>query len=156
MSHEIERKFLVNELPPDLENYPHNEIMQGYLIITDNDIEVRIRKKGEKFYETVKAGSGLVRKESQKDIPEQAFWDHWPLTEGKRVQKIRYDINHAGKLIELDIYSGDLEGLIVAEVEFESEEESVSFDPPTWFGEEVTRDERYKNKNLALHGKPPS
>ncbi len=49
MPQEIERKFLVNELPADLENYPHNEIMQGYLIIKENDIEVRIRKKGERI-----------------------------------------------------------------------------------------------------------
>ncbi len=154
MSHEIERKFLVKELPADLENYPHNEIIQGYLIITDNDIEVRIRKKGDKYFETVKAGSGLVRKESEKEITKEVFFDHWPLTEGKRVEKVRYEIEYGGKLIELDIYSGDLEGLVVAEVEFDSEEESVSFTPPEWFGEEVTHDERYKNKNLALHGKP--
>ena len=154
MSHEIERKFLVKELPADLENYPHSAIMQGYLIITDNDIEVRIRKKGDKYFETVKAGSGLVRKESEKEIPKEMFWDHWPLTEGKRVEKVRYDIEYGGKLIELDIYSGELEGLAVAEVEFDSEQESVSFEPPSWFGEEVTHDERYKNKNLALHGKP--
>lgn len=154
MSHEIERKFLVKELPADLENYPHNEIIQGYLIVTDNDIEVRIRKKGDKYFETVKAGSGLVRKESEKEITKEAFWDHWPLTEGKRVEKVRYEILYNGKLIELDIYSGSLEGLAVAEVEFDSEEESVRFDPPSWFGEEVTHDERYKNKNLALRGKP--
>lgn len=155
MPREIERKFLVTTPPPDLENYPHNEIMQGYLIITDNDIEVRIRKKGDQYYETVKAGSGLVRKESQKEIPEQAFWDHWPLTEGKRVQKLRYEIPYKEALIELDVYSDELDGLIVAEVEFDSEEESVQFEPPPWFGVEVTHDERYKNKNLALHGKPP-
>lgn len=154
MSQEIERKFLVNELPADLENYPHNEIMQGYLIVTDNDIEVRLRKKSDKYFETVKAGSGLVRKESEKEIPKEAFWDHWPHTEGKRVEKIRYEILYNGKLIELDIYSGGLQGLAVAEVEFDSEEDSVSFEPPSWFGEEVTHDERYKNKNLALYGKP--
>jgi len=154
MAIEIERKFLVKELPADLENYPHSEIMQGYLIITDNDIEVRIRKKGDKYFETVKAGSGLVRKESEKEIPKEAFWDHWPLTEGKRVEKVRYEILYNGKLIELDVYSGELEGLAVAEVEFDSEEENVSFTPPEWFGKEVTHDERYKNKNLALHGKP--
>ncbi|MCZ6527527.1 MAG: adenylate cyclase, partial [Candidatus Dadabacteria bacterium] len=68
MSQEIERKFLVKELPADLENYSHSAIIQGYLIVTDNDIEVRLRKKGDKYFETVKAGSGLVRKESEKEI----------------------------------------------------------------------------------------
>jgi len=154
MAYEIEKKFLVIELPPDLENYPKNEIMQGYLIVTENDIEIRIRKKGDRFSETVKAGSGLVRQESEKEITEEAFFDHWPLTKDKRIKKIRYDIEYGGKLIELDIYSGQLEGLVVAEVEFDSEEESGLFQPPQWFGEEVTHDERYKNKNLALHGKP--
>jgi len=144
----------VIKLPSEIDRYPHSEIMQGYLIVTENDIEIRIRKKGERFSETVKAGSGLVRQESEKEITEEAFFDHWPLTEDKRVQKVRYDIEYVGKLIELDIYSGELEGLVVAEVEFESEEESVSFVPPSWFGEEVTHDERYKNKNLALHGMP--
>ncbi len=154
MAYEIERKFLVIELPSEIDRYPHSEITQGYLIVTENDIEIRIRKKGERFSETVKAGSGLVRKESEKEITEETFFEHWPLTKGKRVQKVRYDIEYGGKLIELDIYSGELEGLVVAEVEFESEEESASFEPPSWFGEEVTHDERYKNKNLALHGMP--
>jgi adenylate cyclase len=154
MAYEIERKFLVKELPPEIDRYPHSEIMQGYLIVTDNDIEVRIRKKGVLYSETVKAGSGLVRQESEKEITEKQFFDHWPLTEGKRIQKVRYEIEHEDVLIELDIYSGELEGLVVAEVEFESEEESSHFTPPDWFGEEVTHDERYKNKNLALHGRP--
>jgi len=154
MAFEIERKFLVIEPPPEIENYPHSEIRQGYLIVTDNDIEVRIRKKGGLYTETLKAGSGLVRQESEKEITEKQFEDHWPLTKDKRVQKVRYDIQYSGKLIELDIYSGELQGLIVAEVEFKSEQESSLFIPPQWFGKEVTHDERYKNKNLALHGRP--
>ncbi len=154
MAYEIERKFLVKELPAEIDRYPHSEIMQGYLVITDNDIEIRIRKKGALFTETVKAGSGLVRQESEKEITEKQFYEHWPLTEGKRVQKTRYEIEHGGKLIELDIYSGELEGLVVAEVEFETEEESGRFIAPDWFGEEITSDERYKNKKLALYGKP--
>jgi len=154
MAYEIERKFLVKKLPPEIDRYPHSEIMQGYLIVTDNDVEIRIRKKGVIYSETVKAGSGLVRQESEKEITEQQFYDHWPLTKGKRVQKVRYEIEDEDLLIELDIFSGELEGLIVAEVEFESEEESSHFTPPEWFGEEVTHDEKYKNKNLALHGRP--
>lgn len=154
MAYEIERKFLVTELPSEIDRYPHSEIMQGYLIVTENNIEIRIRKKGERFSETVKAGSGLVRRESEKEITEETFFEHWPLTKGKRVQKVRYEIEYEDILIELDIYSGELEGLVVAEVEFESEEEGGHFLPPEWFGEEVTHDERYKNKNLALHGMP--
>ncbi|MFA9407734.1 MAG: CYTH domain-containing protein [Candidatus Dadabacteria bacterium] len=154
MAFEIERKFLVNELPPEIDRYPHSEIMQGYLMITDNDIEVRVRKRGGHCTHTVKSGSGLVRKEAEKEITEAEFFEHWPETKGKRVLKVRYDIDYEEFLIELDIYSGDLQGLVVAEVEFDSEEESSHFVPPKWFGEEITLDERYKNKNLALHGKP--
>ncbi len=154
MAFEIERKFLVNDLPSELDCYPHSEIIQGYLMITDNDVEIRVRKKGGRCYHTVKSGTGLVRKEVEKEITEQQFFDHWPLTKGKRIEKVRYEIEYEDVLIELDIYSGELEGLVVAEVEFENEEESDHFVAPEWFGEEVTLEERYKNKNLALNGKP--
>jgi len=154
MAHEIERKFLAKELPPEIDRYPNSEIIQGYLMITENDIEVRVRKRGGRCWHTVKSGKGLIRKEAEKEITEQQFFEYWPQTEGKRVEKVRYDIELENFLIELDIYSGDLAGLVVAEVEFDSEEESSHFEQPEWFGEEVTHDERYKNKNLALHGKP--
>jgi len=58
-----------------------------------------------------------------------------------------------GHQVELDVYRGLLEGLVVAEVEFESAEESRRFAPPTWFGDEVTNNKHYKNSSLALHGK---
>ena len=154
MANEIERKFLVKELPPEIDRYPHSEIIQGYLMITDNGVEVRVRKRAGRCTHTVKSGSGLVRKEAEKEITQAEFNESWPETQGKRVEKVRYDIEHEDYMVELDIYSGDLEGLVVAEVEFDSEEESSHFDPPKWFGEEVTLDERYKNKNLALHGRP--
>ena len=78
----------------------------------------------------------------------------WPLTKGKRIEKTRYEINYMNSIIELDIYIGNLETLITAEVEFTSEEESKKFEPPDWLGEEITLDNRYKNKNLALKGIP--
>jgi adenylate cyclase len=71
-----------------------------------------------------------------------------------RVEKTRYEIPYGAHLIELDVYSGALEGLVVAEVEFGSEEESARFDPPDWFGSEVTDDVRYSNRSLAVHGRP--
>lgn len=154
MAHEIERKFLVKELPPEIDRYPHSEIIQGYLMITDNGVEVRVRKRAGRCTHSVKSGKGLVRKEAEKEITEAEFNKHWPETLGKRVEKVRYDIEYEDYMIELDIYSGALRGLVVAEVEFESEEDSSQFEPPEWFGEEVTFDERYKNKNLALHGRP--
>ncbi len=154
MAQEIERKFLVSVLPPNIESYPNNEIMQGYLRILDDGTEERVRKKGPHYFYTVKSGKGLIREESEKKITEKDFMELWPKTRDKRVLKTRYDIEYEGVLIELDIFSGHLEGLIVAEVEFESEEESSKFIPPQWFGTEITHDERYKNKYLALHGRP--
>ena len=153
MTNEIERKFLVKEIPAGLMNYPSNEISQGYLAVTD-DAEIRIRKKGNKYFETVKSGKGLKRKEIEVEIGEKAFRSLWPRTEGKRVDKTRYEIPYDGLVIELDVYSGPLAGLAVAEVEFVSEEESARFSPPEWLGREVTHDVRYGNKSLALYGKP--
>ncbi|MEK7498570.1 MAG: adenylate cyclase, partial [Patescibacteria group bacterium] len=74
--------------------------------------------------------------------------------EGRRLEKTRYMIPHKDTTLELDIYGGSLEGLIVVEVEFPSEELSEKFDVPVWFGEETTDDKRYKNQSLALHGDP--
>jgi CYTH domain-containing protein len=78
----------------------------------------------------------------------------WPLTQGRRLQKVRYDIEQADLVWEVDIYQKEMTGLMVVEVEFASEEEAESFLVPECFGREVTRDERYKNKNLALYGIP--
>lgn len=154
MAHEIERKFLVIEPPADLESYPNNEIVQGYLEISDDGTEERIRRKGQLYTHTVKSGQGLIREEAERGITEEEFMRLWPKTDGKRVEKVRYDIEYEGYLVELDAYEGALEGLVVAEVEFESEEQSSGFKPPVWFGRDITDDQRYKNKNLALYGMP--
>lgn len=154
MTNEIERKFLVKEIPAGLGKYPSNDISQGYLAVTEDGTEIRIRRKGNKYYETVKSGEGLSRKEAEVEIGREAFHSLWPLTEGMRVEKTRYEIPYGAHLIELDVYSGSLEGLVVAEAEFGSEEESARFTPPNWFGREVTDDKKYANKSLALYGKP--
>ncbi|MBU2564127.1 class IV adenylate cyclase [Patescibacteria group bacterium] len=156
---EIERKFLINSLPENLEQYPKKEIIQGYIIITKDGTEVRLRKKGEKYFETIKTGKGKTRTESEIEITEEQFNKLWPETKEKRVEKTRYEIPYKYKNdkeanIELDLYHGDLNGLLSAEVEFESEDSSVEFDPPEWFDKEVTYDKNYKNQNLALHGIP--
>jgi adenylate cyclase len=154
MNIEIERKFLVDN-PPDLENFSSEEILQGYLLITDEK-EIRIRKKGSAYFQGVKVGRGLSRQEIESEIGMFQFEELWPETEGRRIEKRRYKIYYDGILIELDVYTGKLSGLITAEVEFKSEEESRLFEPPPWFGPEVTQDDRYKNKNLALSGRIPS
>jgi adenylate cyclase len=147
---EVERKFLVDQLP-DLDGAEADEIEQGYLA-TGSDGEVRVRRKGEKLVLTAKRGSGLSREEAEVDLDRVRFDQLWPLTEGRRLHKRRHVVPHGDLKIEVDVYEGDLDGLVVAEIEFASEEEAKAFDPPSWLGEDVTGDERYLNETLATEG----
>ena len=149
---EVERKFLV-AAEPDLEGTESDEIVQGYLAV-GSDGEVRLRRKGEKLVLTAKRGSGLARDEAEIELARADFELLWPLTEGRRLHKRRHLIPRGGLTIELDVYEGDLEGLVVAEIEFSSESEAGSFEPPEWLGEDVTGDERYLNETLAANGAP--
>lgn len=151
---EIERKYLVATLPENLNQYPSKEIVQGYIAITPEGTEVRLRQKGKKYYQTVKSGSGKTRDEYETEITEDQLNALWPSTEGKRVEKTRYEIPLDQQTAELDVYHGDLDGLLTVEVEFRSEEESEKFEAPKWFHKEVTEDKRYKNQSLALNGIP--
>ena len=149
---EVERKFLVPD-PPDLDGTESDEIEQGYLAI-GADGEVRLRRKGEKLVLTAKRGAGISREEAEVELDRQAFERLWPLTEGRRLHKRRHLIPHGDLTIEVDVYEGNLEGLVVAEIEFSSEGEARRFDPPDWIGAEVTGDERYLNETLATRGRP--
>ena len=155
MSLEIERKFLVTALPEGLGRYRHERILQGYLVVGADGREVRLRRKGRKHYETVKVGSGEVRSELEIELTASQFDALWDATAGRRIEKTRYEIPHAGKTIEVDVYHGELAGLVTAEVEFASPEESRRFAAPPWFGREVTDDRAHQNQSLALHGRPP-
>ena len=152
---EIERKFLVAQRPSDLEGWPSTAIEQGYLTVDQEGPEVRVRRRGDQAYLTVKAGGGRVRVEEEIEIDGDRFERLWPLTEGRRIEKTRYEIDAGGGLvIELDVYTGALDGLVTAEVEFDSEEAADAFEPPDWLGEDVTEDLRYKNQRLAREGPP--
>ncbi len=149
---EVERKFLVPE-PPDLDGTESEEIEQGYLAIGDDE-EVRLRRKGNHLLLTAKRGSGLARDEAEVELDREDFERLWPLTEGRRVHKRRHVIPHGEHEVELDVYGGDLDGLVVGEIEFPSERAANAFDPPGWLGEEVTGDPRYLNETLATQGAP--
>lgn len=152
---EIERKFLVPELPPGLGRWPATRIEQGYIAIGGDGTEVRVRRRDGDVVLTVKGGGGLSRAEEEIGIDAERFARLWPLTEGRRLEKTRHLIPAGeGLNIELDVYSGALTGLAVAEVEFASEEAADAFGPPAWFGPEVTDDARYKNQRLASEGAP--
>ena len=73
----------------------------------------------------------------------------WPATEGKRLEKTRYDIPLGNRVVEIDVYGGRHNGLVVAEVEFDDEESAKNFQPPDWLGDDVTGDPRYSNQLLA-------
>jgi adenylate cyclase len=116
---------------------------------------VRIRRRDGSATLTVKGGGGRSRIEEELAIDEERFERLWPLTDGRRIEKTRYEIPAGdGLTIELDVYAGALEGLVVAEVEFDSEAQADGFSGPDWLGREVTDDRRYKNQRLACEGLP--
>ena len=145
---EIERKFLVEHPPEHLEVYPSDVIEQGYLALTDDGVEVRVRRYGGRALLTIKSGGEQARLEEEIEIDERRFRALWPLTEGRRIHKTRFLIPAAGGLrIELDVYHEQLAGLVTAEVEFESPDAAAAFSPPAWLGLEVTGDPRYKPRS---------
>ena len=146
---EIERKFLVRNLPDRLTDFPHTELWQGYLAIDPGGVQVRLRKAGSRHSLTYKRGRGHVREEREIELTPEQFAALWPATEGKRLTKIRYDVPLGERTVEIDIYSGKHEGLVVAEVEFDSEESARDFPVPDWLGADVSHDPRYSNQLLA-------
>jgi CYTH domain-containing protein len=146
---EIERKFLVRTLPENLTGFPSTEISQGYLVSTDDGLQVRLRKKREQYSLTYKRGLGNVREEREVALTAEQFSTLWPATEGKRLIKTRSEIPCGDRVVEIDIYGGKHEGLVVAEVEFDDEESAINFQPPDWLGDDVTGDPRYSNQLLA-------
>lgn len=152
---EIERKFLVDRPPAGLDE--GERIEQGYLVIGDDGVEVRIRRRGADTTLTVKSGPGMLRTEEELTIDERRFESLWPLTGERRVAKTRHLIPLAsGLTAELDVYSGAHEGLLTVEIEFPSVEASEAFAPPEWLGRDVTGDGRFANQTLALDGRPPA
>jgi CYTH domain-containing protein len=146
---EIERKFLVRKLPDGLTSYPHTDIAQGYLVSMDDGLQVRLRKRGDKYTLAFKRGAGSVREEREIQLTAEQFDALWPATEGKRLVKTRYEIPFGDHVVEIDVYHGRHEGLVVAEVEFKEEETARNFQAPDWLGDDVTGDPRYSNQLLA-------
>ncbi len=152
MGTEIERKWLVPEFPAQYADAPPELIEQGYLVIGADGSEVRLRRKSGRPVLTVKSAGTLTRTETEIDLDETQYLALWPATEGRRVSKRRYRLDGG---LDLDVYTGELSGLIVVECEFDSEPAAAAFEPPAWCGDDVTEDRAYKNQNLALNGIPP-
>jgi adenylate cyclase len=153
MGLEVERKFLIEQLPAEIPIGSELEIQQGYLATGDD--EVRLRRQDGRHVLTVKRGHGLARDEVEVALDERSFDELWPLTEGRRVEKTRLTTEAGTRTVEIDVYKGRLAGLVTAEIEFDDEDAARSFSPPSWFSRELTGDDRYSNQRLALEGRPP-
>ncbi len=135
---EIERKFLLRQPPDQLKRSRHYVIEQGYLATEPAGRQVRLRKKGKTASLTFKVGRGAHREEREIKLSPKQFAALWPGTAGRRLRKVRYDIPWKNLLIEIDVYRGKHDGLVVAEVEFPNLAMCRKFKPPSWFGREVT------------------
>ncbi|MCC6290263.1 MAG: CYTH domain-containing protein [Chitinophagaceae bacterium] len=149
MSLEIERKFLLNHHKWNALAKPKGKLYrQGYLL---NDVykTIRVRLGDEHAFITIKGKTaGITRSEFEYNIPltdAKQLLDNFSVNE---ISKARYNIYYKDKLWEIDVFHGDNEGLIVAEIELESEDEQ--FEIPDWITEEITHDPRYYNANLAV------
>ena len=155
MSVEIERKFRLHREPEWLGGCRSTRIEQGYLAIEGGGgAEVRLRRRDGETLLTVKRGCGLTRTEEEIELGSEQFEALWPLTEGRRVEKVRYLVPAGSCEVEVDVFEGELAGMITAEMEFDSEAASDAFAPPDWLGIEVTGDARYANETLATRGLP--
>lgn len=151
MGIEIERKFLVKNDDFKQESYQHTSIKQGFLNSNKNRI-VRIRIADTLAFITVKGKSnlsGTTRFEWEKEINIQEAEELLLLCEPSIIEKIRYCIKKENHTFEIDVFLGKNKGLVVAEIELTSENES--FEKPDWLGKEVTGKIKYYNSNLSNH-----
>ena len=142
---EIERKFTVRELP-NLSDYNYHIMEQGYL---NTNPVVRVRKEDDEYYLTYKGKGLLAREEYNLPLNKEAYNHLVEKSDGIIIRKKRYLIPFGKYTIELDVFAAPYDNLIIAEVEFDSEEEAIAFQPPEWFDEDVTMDRRYHNSNLS-------
>ena len=143
---EIERKYLIKFLPDNLTAYPCRFLEQGYLC---TEPVVRVRQDNDKFELTYKSKGLMIREEHNLPLTKESY-DHLKTkTDGRIITKKRYMIPYEQYTIELDVFEGELAPLILAEVEFPSEEEANAFIAPEWFGEDVTFSTQYHNSNLS-------
>ena len=146
---EIERKFLVTSHAYKTDAFKSTRIVQGFLN-TNPERTVRIRIKGSDGFLTVKGKSsenGLSRFEWEKEISKTDAESLLQLCEKGIIDKVRYEVKYGNHIFEVDEFFGENEGLIIAEVELNTENEV--FEKPNWLGEEVTGQLRYYNSLLS-------
>lgn len=157
---EIERKYLLKELPENLNEYSYHDIEQGYL---NTNPVVRVRKQDSTYYLTYKGGGMMAREEYNLPLTESGYYHLREKADGNIISKRRYLIpienpafqddfvppKDLALTIELDVFDKPFAPLIMAEVEFDSIEMANAFIPPVWFGEDVTLDPAYHNSNMS-------
>ena len=148
---ERERTWLVRSLPDPLP--AGTPVRQGY-VVADGEVAVRVRRAGARHIATVKGRGSRSRIELEWELSPAQFEALWPMTACRRVEKVRHEVPLGPATAELDVFGGALEGLVLVEVEFDSDAEMEAFIAPPWFGDEVSDDPRYANASLARDGAP--
>ena len=144
---EIERKYLIKKIPDTLNIVESRLLEQGYLC---TEPVVRIRRDNDDFILTYKSKGLMIREEHNLPLTKEAYEHLKSKVDGRLISKTRHLIPiEDGLFIELDIFHGDLEPLMLAEVEFPDEESANAFVAPEWFGEDVTFSSTYHNSNLS-------
>ena len=151
---EIERKFVLDRRPDGALAGAGTRITQAYLFTEGG--ELRIRRSGSLHQVAVKSEGGLERHEWETEIPGWVFDLLSAKAVGRVVDKTRYVVPHGRHELEVDVYRGPLDGLVTMECEFEDREQATAFTLPDWASaaRDVTEDPAYKNKNLAVSGRP--
>ena len=149
---EIEKKYLTSSIPFSLDCFKSKEITQCYI---STDPTIRIRQSDNQYILTIKGNGLICREEFELSLTNEQYNKLLFKAETPILQKTRYLVPLENDLTaEVDIYHGNLQGLITVEVEFKSLENADVFIPPFWFGIDVTSDFRYTNSNLCIHGLP--
>ncbi len=163
MGMEIERKFLIKDtadIPFDLSAYPHKTIEQGYICTSP---VIRVRRADDKYILTIKGSGMMAREEHELPLTPESYDKLRDKADGIIIAKSRYliplsdvtdDPDYSALTLELDIFGGLHQGLIIAEIEFPSEELANSFVPPAWLSNDVTNDGRYHNSYLSMNPMP--
>ena len=174
MGVEIEKKFLVSDIPVDIEDYPYHVIEQGYLNVHP---AIRVRREDDEYYMTYKGapagGEGRIGKVEYNMPLDEGSYGHMILkADGNVIRKTRYLIplnedafddlylekrpelkkmmEEGGIKIELDVFKAPFEGRVLAEVEFPDEDAARNYRAPEWFVKEVTGDPAYSNARMTL------
>ncbi len=150
MATEIERKFLIKDMSWKEVAGEGTHYSQGYLVGSKH-ASVRVRIQGKRAFINIKSATiDIVRQEFEYEIPfAEAKEMLETLCEKPLIDKMRYHLKNEKHIWEIDVFSGDNEGLIVAEIELSDKDES--FAKPDWLGDEVSDDERYYNVCLVKH-----